>query len=72
MPGARKHPDFPLDDVAECNGTGTGRCTFPEITLGISFADLADERGFFRIAPRSSGQFGSEFRPAICGAKLQA
>jgi hypothetical protein len=47
MPGAGKDLDFPRDDLAECNRTGTGLCTFPEITLGISFADFGDERGFF-------------------------
>jgi hypothetical protein len=34
MPGAGKDLDFPRDDLAECNRTGTGLCTFPEITLG--------------------------------------
>jgi hypothetical protein len=47
MPGAGKDLDFPRDDLAECNRTGTGLCTFPEITLGISFPDFGDERGFF-------------------------
>jgi hypothetical protein len=81
MAGARKDLEFTLDDLAECNRTGTGRCTFPEITPGISFVDFADERGFFRIAPSSSGSVCFEVpsrdlrvspgRPAKGGTELQ-
>jgi hypothetical protein len=52
---ARKDLHFPFYRLAECKRAGIGRCTFPEITPGISFGDFADERGFFSDRALGSG-----------------